>query len=132
MWRAAVAKPPYMFSPFRNAVLIASALLTFPVVATAGGKPPPRKEFKPPYDVVSAVNLKAGTVTVKHVNSTDTKLRLFKIDGSTEVQINGNPGSLQGIHAGMKVDVTMGMDDSRAERLVLSPGPPTPPPKPKK
>jgi hypothetical protein len=114
----------------RKASLILSVFLSLPLVAAAGTRPK-KPPYKAPYDVISAVDNRMGTVTIKHINSPNHQAKTFKVDNGTEVQVNGNKGTLKDVKKGLKVDVTVGLDDTKADRLVLSPAPPTPAPHPK-
>jgi hypothetical protein len=111
--------------PSRKILLSLIIVAVLPAVALAGGKPTPRPKFKPPYDVIQSVDPAAQTVTVGHVNSTDTSTETLKLDKTTEIEVNGSAATLNDVKPGMKVSVTPGMDEGTASRLVLSPAPPS-------
>jgi hypothetical protein len=104
--------------------LLFMAVVVLPGAAFAGApKLKPRQPYKPTYDVIKAVDPTAQTVTIGHVNSTDTSTKTFKLDKFSEIEVNGATGTLNDVKTGMKVSVTTGADDNTASRLVVSPAP---------
>ena len=90
--------------------------------ASAAPKPTP-KPFKPPYNVIESVDAATKTITVGHVNSMDTATTQYKITPSTDIQVNGEKGTVDQLRTGMKVSVTPGSDPAVADRIVAGPAP---------
>ena len=109
----------------RRISILALVLVVLPAAAFAGNsqKAKPRPPFRAPYDVIVSVDRAAKTVIIGHVNSSDKSRTTLKINNLTEIQINGNPGTMADVKPGLKVSVTPGVEEDQAGRLVLSPAP---------
>ena len=97
--------------------------LALPGAAWGVPKPKPTPVFKPPYDAIQSVDTTAGTIVVGHVNSKDTSTKTYKINQFTEIQVNGEKGTITSLQAGMKVAVSEGSETGSAGRVVASPAP---------
>jgi hypothetical protein len=115
----------------RKTFLVLAGSLALSVAAFAGPKITPREPFKPSYDAVQSVDTTANTITINHVNSKDTSTKVYKLDQKTEIEVNGEKGTLNDVKTGMKISVTPGFNDDEASRVVVSPAP-TPVPVPGK
>ena len=108
------------------------------------------EEYKQAYDQIVAIDLAAQTVRIatmvremgengrpaEYVESRDHKKHTaesaheaaahqqsvvtLKVTGLTEIQVNGQKGDMHSLSKGMKVDVTKGLDDTTAARLVAT------------
>jgi hypothetical protein len=77
-------------------------------------KAPPPEQHDP---VIS--NVTANSITVAKQKET----RTFIVTPFTEINVNGQKGTIADLKSGMRVDVTIGIDPTRAGRIVAS-GPP--------
>ena len=94
--------------------------LVFAVSASLlyAGAPKTPKDWKQPtwkvpkdqFDVISAVNASAGTVSIHHQGGKDKVDRDLKTSAFTEVMIDGQKSGLGSLKAGMHVSYTLGMD----------------------
>jgi hypothetical protein len=64
-------------------------------------------------------NVTANSITVTNQKET----RTFIVTPFTEINVNGQKGTIADIKSGMRVNVTIGVDPTRAGRIVAS-GPP--------
>ena len=107
----------------RVTTLLALLGMAFSSLAHAGGKAKPKEPFKPPYDKIDSVDTAAKTITVSHVNSTNHEVKVLRLTDITEVEVNGidmPKGDITKLHAGMRVDASVGMDPAVAGRVVAS------------
>jgi hypothetical protein len=92
------------------------ALLQFlaPDPALAAGR---KKKVSPPeqHDPVIS-NVTANSITVTSQKET----RTFIVTPFTEINVNGQKGTIVDLKAGMRVNVTIGLDPTRAGRIVAS------------
>jgi len=65
------------------------------------------------------LNVTANSITVTNQKET----RTFIVTPFIEININGQKGTIADLKSGMRVDVTIGVDPTRAGRIVAS-GPP--------
>ena len=100
-------------------LITACSLISTPVVH-AKGKGKKAEPPKPQYAVVSAVDPGAKTVTISHVNSPNPASKQLKVNERTEIEVNGQKGTLTDLKVGMKVSTTLGMDPTVAARLVAT------------
>jgi hypothetical protein len=115
-------------SLYRKFILLLACIV--PSAFASGGPLKPRQPFKPTYDVIQSVDATAKTVTIGHANSKDTSTKTYKVAKDTDIQVNGAKGDLNDVKTGMKVSITLGIDEDVASRLVVSPAPPEPTPFP--
>lgn len=87
-------------------------LVPDPSLAAGKKKKAPPPEQRPP--VIS--NVTATSVTVTKQKET----RTFIVTPFTEIKVNGQKGTIADLKSGMRVDVTIGMDPTRAGRIVAS------------
>ena len=109
-----------------GSLLCVTAFLVLGLVlpgASGAPKPTPRPPFKPPYNVIQSVDASAKTITIGHVNSLDTSTSQYKINQFTDIQVNGEKGTVDQLQTGMKVSVTPGSDPKVADRIVAGPAP---------
>ena len=114
-------KLPLQVFSFRVGAAIALLSLTLCSPAHAGAKKKP--PYKPAVDLIKAVNQKAKTITIGYVNSKNQDVKTLRITDLTEIQVNGTDGpngDMSRIHAGMRVDATLGTDTTTAERVVVT------------
>ena len=105
--------------------LIAACSLVFaPPALHAKGKGKTPAPPKPQYAVISAVDPSARTVTISNVNSPNPASKQLKINERTEIEVNGQKGTVTDLKVGMKVSATLGMDPTVAARLVATTLPP--------
>ena len=64
-------------------------------------------------------NVTANSITVTNQKET----RTFIVTPFTEINVNGQKGTIADLKSGMRVNVTIGVDPTRAGRIVAS-GPP--------
>jgi hypothetical protein len=85
-----------------------------PDPALAAGR---KKKVSPPeqHDVVIS-NVSANSITVTSQKET----RTFIVSPFTEINVNGQRGTIGDLKSGMKVNVTIGLDPTRAGRIVAS------------
>ena len=121
---------PFLLPPRRllraGSLLCVTAFLALRLAlpgASGAPKPTPKPPFKPPYTVIQSVDATAKTITVGHVNSMDTATTQYKITQFTDIQVNGEKGTVDQLQTGMKVSVTPGSDATVADRIVASPAP---------
>jgi hypothetical protein len=74
-------------------------------------KTPPPEQHDP---VISSVT--ANSITVTRQKET----RTFIVTPFTEINVNGQKGTIADLKSGMRVDVTIGVDPTRAGRIVAS------------
>jgi hypothetical protein len=86
-----------------------------PGLAAGKKKKAPLPEQSPP--IIS--NVTANSVTVTKQQET----RTFIVTPFTEINVNGQKGTIADLKSGMTVNVTIGVDPTRAGRVVAS-GPP--------
>jgi len=96
--------------------LVVSALLVIVTIAPAfgAGKKKKTTPAPPPQTVISSVTGNAITVTEGKVT------RAFTITQFTEINVNGQKATIADLKPGMTVNVTIGMDPSRASRINAS------------
>ena len=122
------------------AVILLGALT---LSATAGTPKMKEEAYRKAYDVVRSVNTTAHTVTiatmVKYVDENAQALAkakaatpkasapakvektlTFVVTKFSEVIVNGKASDLSALHEGMKVDVTKGMTETEAARIVAT------------
>ena len=129
--------------------LLALAILGLMVPQASAGRrrPDPKTpEYKESYDEIESVNTGAHTVTIatmkkevaydnerapEHERDHKTKANAkndaahatsrvtLTVNDLTEIEVNGRKSGLSGLRKGMKVDVTKGLDDTTAARLVV-------------
>ncbi len=110
--------------------------LTFVVPFTrvqAGGRRAPREPFKPVYNAITSVDATAHTLSYSTVNGKGTAVsKTFKLTDKTEIEVNGQKGTVADLKSGMQVSVDPGMDETVAERVSAktAPAEPTPYPTP--
>jgi hypothetical protein len=97
-------------------ILFTCALLQSlaPDPALAAGrkrKAPPPEQHDP---VISTVTASSITVTKQK------ETRTFIVTPFTEINVNGQKGTIADLKSGMRVDVTIGVDPTRAGRIVAS------------
>src|SRR5690348_4081590 len=61
-------------------------------------------------------NVTANSITV----TKQTETRTFIVTPFTEINVNGQKGTIADLKSGMRVDVTIGVDPTRAGRIVAS------------
>ena len=109
---------------FRFGVLLAAAGLAFCPLAHAGSKKiKPTPPYQAPYDKIDAVDTKAKTITVSHVNSTNHGVKTFVVNELTEIQVDGTDmtkGDMSGLRAGMHVNASSGSTEGVADRIVAT------------
>jgi len=74
-------------------------------------KTPPAEQHDP---VISTVTASSITVTKQK------ETRTFIVTPFTEINVNGQKGTIADLKSGMRVDVTIGVDPTRAGRIVAS------------
>jgi hypothetical protein len=76
-----------------------------------------KKKVAPPDQVDPVIsNVTANSITVTSRRET----RTFIVSPFTEINVNGQKGTIGDIKSGMKVNVTIGVDPTRAGRIVAS------------
>jgi hypothetical protein len=103
--------------------ILVLASLAFPQASLAKGKGKKREPFKPPYVAISAIDTTAHTITIEHVNSKITTSKTYKITDQTDIEVNGQKGTMNDLQVGMKVDITEGVDQGTADAVRASPAP---------
>lgn len=96
-------------------LISASLIFTAATPAFAGSrkkKATPAPEHHPP--VISSVTGNAITV------SEEKTTRMFIITQFTEINVNGQKGTIADLKPGMSVSVTIGTDSTRASRIVAT------------
>jgi hypothetical protein len=88
------------------------ALATPPAFAGSKKKKATPPQYHPP--VISSVTGNAITV------SEEKTTRTFVITQFTEINVNGQRGAVADLKAGMTVSVTIGVDPTRASRVVAT------------
>ena len=104
----------YIFSVVISALLICAPASP----AFAGGrkkKATPAPEYHPP--VISSVT--GNSITVTEEKTT----RTFIVTQFTEINVNGQRGTIADLKPGMTVSVTIGVDPTRAGRIVATGAP---------
>ena len=104
----------YIFSVVISALLICAAAAP----AFAGSrkkKATPAPEYHPP--VISSVT--GNSITVTEEKTT----RTFIVTQFTEINVNGQRGTIADLKPGMTVNVTIGVDPTRAGRIVATGAP---------
>ena len=97
----------------------------------AGGKnAKPKLPPKPQYTAISALDATAHTITCKQMNGRMTEVKTMRVDERTEIEVGGEKATFNDLKVGMQVDVTVGMDENLAARLVAKAAPPEPTPFP--
>ena len=91
------------------------ALATAP--AFAGSKK--KKATPPQYQTPVISSVTANTITVSEEKTT----RTFIITQFTEINVNGQRGAVADLKPGMTVSVTIGVDPTRASRIVATGAP---------
>ena len=77
-----------------------------------------RKTKTPPAEQHDSV---ISTVTASSITVTKQKeTRTFIVTPFTEINVNGQKGTIADLKSGMRVDVTIGVDPTRAGRIVAS------------
>ena len=66
------------------------------------------------------MNVSAGTVTIVPRNGASKQSKTLRTTPDTVITINGQPGTLQQLQPGMKVDVGLGADADAASELTAS------------
>jgi hypothetical protein len=120
------------------------ALWLLPLANAGTPKKPHPPEHKETYDQIQAVDPRAHTIAVATmvrevdaeghpVEYTDPRdhakktvpakvtggVFTVKVSDQTEIQINGQAGTFQALAKGMRVDVTKGLDENTAARVVV-------------
>jgi hypothetical protein len=95
-----------------TSLLTAAIIIAIPSIAVAGGK-----GDKPVKGTVSAVDLKANTITITKKKSSETPT--FKV-ADAKITIEGAPGKLADITVGMRVSVTVGSTPDTATEIEVS------------
>ena len=76
-----------------------------------------KKKVSPPDQVDPVIsNVTANSITVTSRRET----RTFIVSPFTEVNVNGQKGTIADLKSGMNVNVTIGLDPTRAGRIVAS------------
>ena len=128
--------------------IIALGLMLPPIEAAPVRKHDKERDYKQTYDQIKSIDAAAHKVTIvtmaKEVNEdpnwqhkntpppkkgqTNTGARksphalssvTLTVNEFTEIQVNGQKSNLNALRPGMRVDVTRGMDDTTAGRLVV-------------
>ena len=71
------------------------------------------------YNVITAVDATAGTVTVKQVGGLQNVERKLRVTNLTDIQLEGQKATLAQVQKGMAVTYGLGMDPSVASQLSL-------------
>ncbi len=116
-------------------VLLFALILAVPLARVqAGGRhTTPRKPFEPVYNAITSVDATAHTISYSTVNGKGSATgKTFKVTDKTEIEVNGQKGTLNDLKTGMQVSVDPGMDETVAERITAktAPAEPTPYPTP--
>jgi hypothetical protein len=77
-----------------------------------------------PRILVTAVSASSGSITVEYMTNKVT--HTYTIDGATIITINGNPGKISGIAAGMQVRDSVERDSSTLDSISVGPADPAP------
>jgi hypothetical protein len=104
---------------FAISVVFTYALIQ--IVAPDPGFAAGRKKKVPPVEQHDHVisNVTANSITVTNQKET----RTFIVTPFIEINVNGQKGTIADLKSGMRVNVTIGIDPTRAGRIVAS-GPP--------
>ena len=78
------------------------------------------KRHGPSYEVIVAVNESAGTVLIGHANGDNHTTKALKVNGFTEITVDGKKASMRDLKKGMLVEVTLGGDADEAAALAAS------------
>jgi len=109
-----VKKPFYiLFALISTSLLFATISPTF--AGSRKKKATPAPEYHPP--VISSVT--GNSITVTEEKTT----RTFIVTQFTEINVNGQRGTIADLKPGMAVSVTIGVDPTRASRIVATGAP---------
>jgi hypothetical protein len=100
---------------FFAVIALAINVVTDPVFAGSRKKATPSPEYHPP--VISSVTGNSITVTGEKTT------RTFIVTQFTEINVNGQRGTIADLKPGMTVSVTIGVDPTRAGRIVATGAP---------
>jgi hypothetical protein len=100
---------------FFAVIALAINVVTDPVFAGGRKKATPAPEYHPP--VISSVTGNSITVTGEKTT------RTFIVTQFTEINVNGQRGTIADLKPGMAVSVTIGVDPTRAGRIVATGAP---------
>lgn len=105
----------------RLAISVIFTCALFQILAPESGLAAGRKKKAPLPEQRAPVisNVTANSVTVTQQQET----RTFIVTPFTEINVNGQKGTIADLKSGMTVNVTIGVDPTRAGRVVAS-GPP--------
>ena len=104
----------YIFSVVISALLICTEA-TSAFAGSRKKKATPAPEYHPP--VISSVT--GNSITVTEEKTT----RTFIVTQFTEINVNGQRGTIADLKPGMTVSVTIGVDPTRAGRIVATGAP---------
>ena len=99
-----------------TSVVFTCALIQILALDTTLGAGRKRKAPPPEQRAPVISNVTANSVTV----TTQTQTRTFIVTPFTEISVNGQKGTIADLKSGMKADVTIGIDPTRAGRIVAS------------
>ena len=106
--------------PSLVALTLTCSLVFAPAILHAKGKSGKPAAPKPQYAIISAVDATAKTVTISNVNTPNPASKQLKVNERTEIEVNGQKGTLTDLKVGMKISTTLGMDPTVAARLVAT------------
>jgi hypothetical protein len=95
-------------------IVISVLLVALATPALAGSKK--KKATPPQYQAPVISSVTANTITVSEEKTT----RTFIITQFTEINVNGQRGAVADLKPGMTVSVTIGVDPTRASRVVAT------------
>ena len=101
----------------RALIVISVLLVALATPAFAGSKK--KKATPPPYQARVISSVTGNTITVSEEKTT----RTFIITQFTEINVNGQRAAVADLKAGMTVSVTIGVDPTRASRVVATGAP---------
>ena len=99
--------------------VIAALALAAPIVHAGTPTPAPKTPKKNPRTHTVIQSVDASSITVKTGDQSST----YKITPQTEITFKGNPATVKDLQAGMRVDVTAGMDPGTADRIAADDAP---------
>jgi hypothetical protein len=98
-------------------IVISVLLVALATPALAGGKK--KKATPPQYQAPVISSVTGNTITVSEEKMT----RTFIITQFTEIKVNGQRAAVADLKPGMTVSVTIGVDPTRASRVVATGAP---------